>query len=558
MTKLLDPLKIKKSKSLNEQSTIFDYIIIGAGSAGCVLANRLSADHNTTVCLLEAGPRDRNPFIRMPMGIMAVIRSNTLNWKFWTQPQTYCANRRMYWPRGRVLGGSSAINAMCYIRGNPNDYDAWAKLGNAGWSYQELLPYFKKLEHYTGGEWHNDHCLSGPLTISKPSYVNPLMPVFLKAAEQLGYTIVKDFNTNQFNECAGLYDVFQENGERFSNARAYLSPIVSQRSNLKIIVNAAVMKILFTNKCAQGIRYQCKGKIYELIARKEIILSAGSIGSPQLLLLSGIGPRKELEKHQIPIIHDLPGVGENLQDHIDIHITCLEKNHLSFSFHYSALFRLFKMIGQYFFYRQGELTSNYAQAGGFFKTDSKLAQPNMQWHFLPSVHTKSGLRLGPLFKYYGYTLMTCLLHPRSRGNITLQSNNPLQAPVINPNYFADQADLEMLMIAFKKSRELLQQPIFQQHCAKELEPGENIQTDEEIKNYIREQAETIYHPVGTCKMGNDAMAVVNTELKVHGLANLRVIDASIMPIIISGNTNAATTMIAEKGADMILQQAKNQ
>lgn len=531
--------------------TSFDYIIIGGGSAGSVIANRLSADEHITVCLLEAGPRDNSPFIRMPLGILLALRSNTLNWKFWTEQQKYCANRSIYWPRGRTLGGSSSINAMCYIRGNPHDYDNWAKLGNDEWAYHHLLPYFKKLENYTADKINDYHSMGGPLNVTRHRYINPLMHVFLAAAQQASYKLVDDFNTEQQNDCVGLFDVTQYNGERFSNARAYLHPIES-RKNLKIITNAYVTKILFNNKRAHVVCYSVKDELHQIHSRKEIILCAGTIGSPQLLLLSGIGPRAELEKYHIPIVHELPGVGQNLQDHLDIHITSLEKNHYAFSFHFTACFRLIKNVIQYIFYRQGELTINYAQAGGFFRTDQNLTRPNMAWHFVPSVFTNSGLQIRPLFKYYGYTLMISLLHPLSRGSIKLKSANPFQAPMIDPNYLENEKDLNAMVIGFKKSRELLSQSAFRSYFLSELEPGRKIQSDDEIKDYIRQHAETIYHPVGTCKMGNDKMAVVDSELKVHGIEGLRVIDASIMPVIISGNTNTAVTMIAEKGSDLII------
>lgn len=537
---------------MNKQDvTIFDYIIIGGGSAGCVLANRLSAKPDLSICLLEAGPRDSNPFIRMPLGILAVIRSKTLNWKFWTSQQIYCANRSIYWPRGRTLGGSSAINAMCYIRGNPLDYDQWAKLGNTGWSYQDVLPYFKKLENFELGE-NSYHHIGGPLNVAAHRYINPLMPIFIEAAQQAGHAFISDFN-GETQEGVSYYQVTQVNGQRCSNATAYLHPI-EHRRNLNVVTNAQATHILFENKRAIGVRYFKNYHPVVIYARKEVILSAGAIGSPHLLLLSGVGPSDEIKKHGIPLVHHLPGVGENLQDHLDIHITCIEKTRYAFSFHFTAIFRLIKNFLSYVLKHQGELTINYTQAGGLFKTDPGQAIPNMQWHFAPSVFTNSGLHVLPLIKYYGYTLMTSYLHPKSRGRISLRSADPHTPPLIDPNYLAHEADLDALVTGFKMSRQLLAQPAFSAHFSSELEPGLRVQTDEQIKEYIRHHAETIYHPVGTCKMGCDKDAVVDSKLRVHGLTALRVIDASVMPVIVSGNTNTATTMIAEKGADLILKQ----
>ncbi|EHL31638.1 GMC family oxidoreductase [Legionella drancourtii] len=528
----------------------FDYIIIGGGSAGCVLANRLSADSSNQVCLLESGPKDHNPFIKIPMGIIMVLRSKKLNWHYWTTPQIYCNNQEIYWPRGRTLGGSSSINAMCYVRGNPDDYDQWASLGNKGWSYQEVLPYFKKMEHFEPG--HNTLCgQGGPINVSSPLYMNPLMPVFIKAGQQAGYAKIENYNTEHQEGVAYFY-VAQKNGQRWSNARGYLHPI-QNRTNLTVITAAHATQIIFEKKRAVGVRYYKSNSEQTIFADKEVILAAGTIGSPQLLLLSGIGPKAEIEQHGIPLVHDLPGVGENLQDHLDIHITCKEKTRNSFSLHPSSLGRQLLDAYQYIFKKRGELTSNYTQATGFIKSDPQLSIPNLQWHFGAAIHTRCARVLKPLFTSYGYTLMTCLLHPKSRGRIRLRSKNPMDYPLIDPNYLENPDDLDALVIGFKKAREILAQPAFSPYLLCEVEPGSQCQTDEEIRQYIRAQAESIYHPIGTCKMGNDAMAVVDpVQLKVHGIDNLRVIDASIMPRLVSGNTNAPTTMIAEKGADIIL------
>lgn len=528
----------------------FDYVIIGAGSAGCVLANRLSVASQQTVALLEAGGSDKHPFIAMPLGIVMALRSRALNWQYETTPQAGCKGRKIYWPRGKVLGGSSAINAMCYIRGHAEDFNHWASLGNEGWSYESVLPYFKKLEYFEAGE-SQYHGMSGYLNVSVSRDVNPLMSVFIEAGKQAGYPENHDFNAVS-QEGVGLYHVTQKEGERCSNARGYLQA-ARLRPNLTIITKAHVMKILFKGQSAVGVRYQKKGKIIDIFARKEVILSAGTIGSPHLLLLSGIGPQEEIHRHGIPLIHNLQGVGENLQDHLDIHITCREKTRHAISFHPLSLWQWLVAGYQYIFHRRGCLTSNYTQAGGFIKSHPDEKTPDLQWHFAPSVFTNSARELKNIFKYYGYSLMTCLLHPKSRGKITLKNADFKTPPNIDPAYLSHPDDIEKMVIGFKKARELLAKPAFSPYYQDELEPSLEVQSDEAIKQYIRERAETVYHPVGTCKMGIDAMSVVDPRsLKVYGIENLRVVDASVMPTIIGGNTNAAVTMIAEKAADFIL------
>lgn len=535
---------------MNQPIKTYDYLIVGGGSAGCVLANRLSANPDIQVCLLEAGPADTNPFIRIPMGIIMVLRSKKLNWHYWTTPQPHCANRSMYWPRGKTLGGSSSINAMCYVRGNPQDYDHWAALGNTGWAYQDILSYFKKLEHFEPGPDAN-HGVGGPLHVAKPQYINPLMDAFIKAGKQAGYPILLDASSAS-QEGVGLFYVTEKNGQRCSNAQGYLHPII-KRNNLTVITNSHATRILFEGKRAIGVRYRQKKVEVDVFAKKDVILTAGSIGSPQLLLLSGIGPRADLEALRIPLIHDLPGVGANLQDHLDIHITCLDKTRTSLSFLPSAIWRHIASLSRYVWKKKGELTSNYTQAVGFVKSTAKQLLPDLQWHFAASMYTNSAQSLKPVFSQYGYLLMTCLLRPKSRGRVTLNSSDPMDRPLINPNYLAEDSDLEAMVAGFKKARDILSQSAFSSYFLKEFEPGDQVQTDEEIRQYIRLRSETIYHPVGTCKMGIDPLAVVDPwELKVYGIDNLRIVDASIMPTLPSGNTNTPTTMIAEKGADIIL------
>ncbi len=536
----------------------YDFVIVGGGSAGCVLANRLSASGKWQVLLLEAGPADSNPFIHIPSGIIPVIRSNVLNWKFWTTPQKNCGNRPMFWPRGRTLGGSSSINAMCYIRGNAWDYDHWASLGNEGWSYKDVLPYFRKMENFEAidrlpgaQEFHGS---GGPLNVAEHRYVNPLMTAFVDAAQQAGYRKTDDFNGAR-QEGIGYYHVMQKDGQRCSNARGFLTPAL-QRPNLKVITGAHAARVLFEGKRAVGVRYLENGRYAEALARQEVILSAGAIGSPQLLLLSGVGPRAQLEPQGIQAVHELPGVGENLQDHLDIHVTWEEKTHHGVSLHWTSLWRTLKGVFQYLFGgHRGELTSNMAQAGGFVKSDPSQAIPDLQWHLVPFVYSNHGQDLTPLFKYYAFTLMTCFLRPESRGSVRLASADPLARPLIDANYLATPRDMDALVQGFRMARKVLEQPAFAPHRLQEMEPGAAVQSDEQIRDFIRRRAETVYHPVGTCKMGRDAMAVVDPRLRVHGLDGLRVVDASIMPTLIGGNTNAPTTMIAERAADLILQDA---
>ncbi|WP_293374626.1 choline dehydrogenase [Nevskia sp.] len=539
------------------KQTTFDFVIAGGGSAGCVLANRLSTSGKWQVCLVEAGPADRSPFIHMPAGLIPVVRSKVLNWQFWTAPEPNCGNRPMFWPRGRTLGGSSSINAMCYIRGHAWDYDHWASLGNDGWSYKDVLPYFRRMEHFEAIDKVDDgrsfHGVDGPLNVAEPRYVNPLMHAFLAAGQQAGHALTDDFNGAQ-QEGVGLYHTMQKDGQRCSNARAYLTA-AKGRDNLTIITDAHAARVLFEGKRAVGLRYVKGGRIHDIKARSEVILSAGAIGSPQLLLLSGVGPKAELARHAIPQVQELPGVGENLQDHLDIHITMREKTRHSISLRPLGLLKSAINLLRYLIGRRGELTSNFAQAGGFIKSDDTQTIPDLQWHLVPFVYAHHGQKLAPLFKHYAYTLMTCFLRPESRGRIRLRDADPKTPPLIEANYLATERDMDALVAGFRKAREVLNQPAMAKHAVDELEPGIKVQSDDEIRAYIRAKAETVYHPVGSCKMGRDAQAVVDHRLRVHGVERLRVVDASIMPTLIGGNTNAPTTMIAERAADLILQDA---
>lgn len=529
----------------------YDYVIVGGGSAGCVLANRLSASGSHGVCLIEAGPPDSSPFIRIPGGILQAIRSKKLNWHFWTEPQTHLDNRPRYWPRGKTLGGSSSINAMCYIRGHAADYDQWARLGNGGWSYRELLPYFRKAENYEKGP--NDfHGGGGPLNVAELRDPSPLSHAFVEAAVQAGHARTADFNGAQ-QEGAALYNVMQKDGERCSNARAYLRE-AEPRKNLTVMTGVQATRVLLDGKRAVGVRIFESGRYVDVLAAREVILCAGAIGSPQLLLLSGIGPKDEIVRHGIAHAVELPGVGKNLQDHLDVIIMVKNTSRRSISFHPLSLWRGLTQLLRFLFFKRGDLTSNSAEAGLFSKSSPAEPIPDLQFHFVIAPNTRHAQDLGVLFRGYHYSLHACVLRPKSRGTITLRSANALAPPVIQPNYCSDPDDLDKLVAAFRQARDILAQPALGPHRGPEMDPGEAIQAEADIRAWIRANAETIYHPVGTCKMGRDELAVADDELRVRGVGGLRVADASIMPTLIGGNTNAPTTMIAEKAAAMILQE----
>ena len=541
---------------------MYDYVIVGGGSAGCVLANRLSADPQNRVCLLEAGPDDATPLVNMPAGVIALIRSSVYNWSFWTAPVPHCGNRRMFWPRGRVLGGSSAINAMVAIRGHASDYDQWAALGNAGWSYRELLPMFKATEDYEPADGAaltpqeaEYHGRGGGLKVSRRRFDNPLSRAFLDAAQQAGHRPTDDFNGAQQEGC-GMYRSYQTGGERCSNARAFLHE-ARLRPNLTVITDAQATRVLFEGKRAVGVRYQQAGHHHEVRAAREVVLAAGAIGSPHLLLLSGIGPADELRPHGVELVHELPGVGKNLQDHLDINVSVRDRSRTALSFHPRALWSNLKGLWQYWRRREGALTSNLAEAGVFLRSTPQEPVPDLQMHFVPLPYSSHGLDLRPLFREYAYTVLSCDLRPLSRGEVKLASGDPLAPPEIQPNYLAHERDLERLVIAVKKAREILAQPALAPHRGEELMPGAQVQTDAQLRDWIRAHAETVYHPVGTCKMGSDALAVVDAQLCVRGVQGLRVADASIMPTLVGGNTNGPATMIGEKAARLILEQAQS-
>lgn len=518
---------------------MYDYIIIGAGSAGCTLANRLSEDPQTSVLLLEAGSDDKKREIHIPAAFSKLFKT-PYDWEYYTEEEPRMANRKMYWPRGKVLGGSSSINAMIYIRGHRHDYDSWRDAGCEGWSYADVLPYFKKAENQERGasEYHG---VGGPLNVTDMRYVNPLSRAFVEASKELGIPENSDFN-GAVNEGAGVFQTTQKNGARWSTVNAYLKPALSRR-NLTVRANAQVSRVLVENGRAIGAAYLADGKIETVRANREVLICGGAINSPQILLLSGIGPADHLKAVGIEVVVDLPGVGENLQDHLVAGAAYHSTRPISLS----NAERPGNLLN-YLLFKKGPLTSTIAEAGSFIKTRSDLPAPDIQFHFAPVFFKNHGFEPVP---GHGFTIAPTLLHPRSRGRIRLRSDDPFAHAEIHANYFGEEEDARTLLAGMKLAHELAHTRAFADYLGDEIEPNTWKKADSEVIAGMSQSAETIYHPAGTCKMGSDAMAVVDAQLRVRGVEGLRVIDASIMPTVIGGNTNAPTIMIAEKAADMI-------
>ena len=518
---------------------MFDYVIVGAGSAGCVLANRLSEDNQVTVLLLEAGGPDKKQEIHIPAAFSKLFKSEC-DWAYYTEEQPNLNNRKLYWPRGKVLGGSSSMNAMIYIRGNRQDYDRWGEEGNDGWRFSDVLPYFKRAENQERGA-SDYHGAGGCLNVADLRCVNPLSRAFVDAAKEAGFPANDDFNGPQ-QEGVGLYQVTQKHGKRHSVAAAYLKPAL-KRPNLTVRTGAQVTGLLFENRRVTGISYVHNGRSEQARVNREVILSGGAINSPQLLMLSGVGPAGHLRALGISPIADLPGVGQNLQDHLSVPVAYKCSRAITLA-NAEKLGNVLNFLA----FKKGPLTSNVAEAGGFVKTRAELPMPDLQFHFAPAFFINHGFT--PI-EGHGFTFGPTLLRPQSRGRITLRSNDPFEAPAIQPDYLASESDLQTLVEGINISRSIAETKAFSEYCGDEAYPGDETVSDESISAYVRDYAETLYHPVGTCKMGGDPMAVVDSQLRVHTVEGLRVVDASIMPSIVGGNTNAPTIMIAEKAADMI-------
>jgi choline dehydrogenase len=522
----------------------YDFVIVGAGSAGCVLASRLSADPRRRVLLLEAGGRDSHPFIHMPAGIARLVHNRRINWHYATQPEPALNGRSLYWPRGRVLGGSSSINAMCYVRGQPSDYDGWARNGAPGWSYAEVLPYFRRSERQQHGA-SQYHGADGPLSVEDLRSRNPLTDVFIAAGLEAGLHANEDFN-GAHQEGVGRYQVTQSAGRRCSAAVAYLDPIRA-RPNLRVETHCLVERILLENGRAIGVEYGRSGQRHVVRCEAEVLLCAGAINSPQLLMLSGVGPAAHLGELGISVALDLPGVGANLQDHLDV--CTLYKSTQSVTYDFNPLQELGVAL-RYWLQHRGPGVSNVAEAGAFVRSSQERdGRPDIQLHFVPAQLDDHGRNRLP---GHGFTLHACYLRPESRGRIRLCSDDARDAPLIFANYLQQPRDLAVLLEAVQLSRRILQAPSFDPYRGVEVFPGSHATTDAALIDFIRRKAETIYHPVGTCRMGTDARAVVDAAARVRGIDGLRVVDASIMPTLVSGNTNAPTIMIAEKVADLIL------
>lgn len=526
----------------------FDYVIVGAGAAGCAVAERLTEDPDTTVLLLEAGGPDSSFLIHIPVGFTK-LTSPRFNWGFETVPQTQLNNREMWYPQGRTLGGSTSINAMIYIRGNQQDYERWAELGNDEWGFEQVLPFFKKAEHNErlNGEFHGTE---GPMNVTEQVQHNPLSKAFVRAAQELGLPFTSDFN-GASQDGVGYYDVTQRDAKRESASTAYLRQS-RKRQNLTIRTDSLATKVIVENGRATGLAYTRGGKPEKVRARREVVLSSGAVNSPRLLLLSGIGPAEELRALGIPVVHDLPGVGKNFQDHMDVYLTA-ETTPVSYNRSDRPLPAVLAMI-QYVLYKTGPITASVCEAGMFVRSSDAVTSPDIQMHCLPAYVIDHGRIRVP---GHGMTINTCNLRPKSVGSVTLRSADPSKPPAIDPAFLTDPYDWQISLEGFKWGREMLATKAYSPYMKKEYMPGAQVKTDKEIREYVRQWAKTDYHPVGSCKMGEDEMAVVDQQLRVRGLQGLRVIDASIMPTLISGNTQATSIMIGEKGAHHILHGASS-
>jgi choline dehydrogenase len=541
-------LRVVGDKS--SETSEFDYVVVGAGSAGCVLANRLSAGGKNAVLLLEAGPKDSNLWIHVPLGYGMLFKEKSVNWMYQTEPEPGLDGRTVFQPRGKVLGGSSSINGLLYVRGQHEDYDRWRQHGNLGWGYDDVLPYFKKAENQQRGA-DDFHGAGGPLPVSDLIYADPLSTAFISAAAETGIPKNPDFN-GASQEGAGFFQTTTRHGRRASTAVAYLRPATG-RTNLRVETSALAQRILFDGRRATAVEYRKGGALRTARARKEILVSGGAYNSPQLLQLSGVGPAELLRKHGIGVVLDAPGVGHDLQDHMQVRVVTRCTQRITLNDIVNNPVRRVLAGAQYAAFRKGPLTIAAGTSGAFFKTNPRLATPDIQIHFLPFSTDKMGEKLHP---FSGFSASVCQLRPESRGSLRIRSADPAAPPEIRINYLASEVDRAANVEGLKILRKILQAPALRSYVAEEVEPGKQVSTDEELLNFCRQRGSTVYHPTSTCRMGNDPLAVVDQRLRLRGMEGLRVVDASVMPDLVSGNTNAAVIMIAEKASDMVLEDAR--
>ena len=536
--------------SRSAETLEFDFIVVGAGSAGCVLANRLSANGKHSVLLLEAGPKDTNVWIHVPLGYGRLFKEKTVNWMYQTEPEPGLGGRTVFQPRGKVLGGSSSINGLLYVRGQHEDYDRWRQRGNDGWGYDDVLPYFKKAENQARGA-DEFHGVDGPLPVSELSHADPLSAAFIEAAAETGIPKNADFN-GATQEGAGYFQTTTRHGRRASTAVAYLRP-AKGRSNLHIETAALAQRILFEGRRAVAVEYRKEGALRTARARREILVCSGAYNSPQLLQLSGVGPAELLGRHGIDVVLDAAGVGNDLQDHLQVRVVMRCTQRITLNDVVNSPARKVMAGLRYAAFRTGPLSIAAGTSGAFFKTNPRLSTPDVQIHFLPFSTDKMGEKL---HSFSGFTASVCQLRPESRGSLRIRSADPAAAPEIRVNYLATEVDRTTNVEGLKILRKILRAPALKPYVVDEVDPGAKVSTDEDLLNYCRQRGSTIYHPTSTCRMGNDPLAVVDQRLRVRGLQGLRVVDGSIMPDLVSGNTNAVIIMIAEKASDMILQDAR--
>jgi len=531
-------------------ATEFDYVIVGAGSAGCVLANRLTADGKHSVLLLEAGPKDTNIWIHVPLGYGKLFKEKSVNWMYQTEPEPGLHGRQVFQPRGKVLGGSSSINGLLYVRGQHEDYDRWRQHGNAGWGYDDVLPYFKRAENQQRGA-DDYHGVGGPLSVSDWRHADPLSEAFVKAAVEAGIPFNPDFNGAR-QEGAGYFQTTTRRGRRASSAYSYLRPARS-RGNLHVETAALAQRVLFEGRRARAVEYRQNGSLRTARARKEVLVSGGAYNSPQLLQLSGVGSAELLKQHGIDVVLDARGVGNDLQDHLQVRLVtrCAQSVTLNDVVNHPVRKVLAGL--QYAALRKGPLTIAAGTAGAFFKTNPRLATPDIQIHFIPFSTDKMGEKL---HSFSGFTATVCQLRPESRGSLKIRSADPAAPPDIRINYLATETDRAAFIDGIRILRRILAAPALKPYCVNEVYPGPDKTSDEELLDFCRKTGGTVYHPTSTCRMGNDPLSVVDQRLRVRGIEALRVVDASVMPDLMSGNTNAPTIMIAEKASDMILEDAR--